>query len=242
MKLKSKYLKIFRVTYDEFCEKEEASLARQRSVSCPDISKDLLVASENDTEKIILDTNMSNQQSIRKVGKLDGRIFSDVIRKQCSETESADVINWALEYLEQLFVLLAQGSHPDIVDDKTNPSDLLTTIVEESEDLSNMLPDKESCLSKDDEDKNNHYNDKTKGSVKCIDKEPVIESESRSEQLDYSNKGIETNNNSGIICQNNSDEKDTLSKIESIILNMYEVFVENIPEPALRLFLPAFKS
>ena len=126
------------------CEKEEASLLRQRSVSCPDISKDLLVDSVNNTEKALFDTKISNQQSIRKVGKLDGRIFSDVIRKQCSETESADVINWALEYLEQLFVLLSQGSQPDVIGDKTNSSDLLTTIVEESEDSFNMMPDKES--------------------------------------------------------------------------------------------------
>ena len=234
MKLKSKYLKIFRVACDDLCEMEEASLVRQRSVSCPDISKDLLVDSGNDTEKVSFDTKISNQQSIRKVGKLDGRIFSDVIRKQCSETESADVINWALEYLEQLFVLLSHGSQPDVVGDQTNSSDLLTTIVEESEDSTNMLPDKESHLSTDDEDKANHYLQKTKGSVKCIDKELIIDSESLSEQLDFSNKGIETNDNSGIINQNNTDEKNTRSKIESIILNMYEVFVDNIPEPALQ--------
>ena len=234
MILKSKYLKMFRVTCDDLCGKEEASLVRQRSVSCLDISKDLLVDSENDTEENLFDTKMSNQQSIGKVGKFDGRIFSDLIRKQCCETESGDVINWALGYLEQLFVLLAQESHPDIVGDKTNSDDLLTTILEELDDSSNMLQAKESRLSIDDEDKDNHYLEKTKGSVKCIDKEPVIESESRAEQLDFSNKGIETNDNSGIINQNNSDEKDTRSKIESIILNMYDVFVDNIPEPALQ--------
>ena len=45
MKLKSNYLKIFRVACDDLCEMEEASLVRQRSVSCPDISKSLLVDS-----------------------------------------------------------------------------------------------------------------------------------------------------------------------------------------------------
>ena len=69
MELKSKYFKIFRITCDDLGEKECATLKRQRTFSCPDISNEVLVDSINDTEKVSFDTKMSNQQDIRKRSK-----------------------------------------------------------------------------------------------------------------------------------------------------------------------------
>jgi len=219
-----------RITCDDLGEQECDTLKRQRTFSCPDISNEELVDSRNDTEKVSFDTKMSNQQNIRKVGKLDARIFSDVIRKQGSETESADVINWALEYFEQLFVVLSQRV-TEIMDEKSNSSDLFTTIVEDYEDSTTILPDKEFRLSKYDTDDQNNCPEKTTTSMKSIDEMVVLESELTAEQLHVDKRMIKENDD---LYENISDEKEIKSKIGSIILNMYEVFVENIPEPALQ--------
>jgi len=231
-----------RITCDDLGEKECATLKRQRTFSCPDISNEVLVDSINDTEKVSFDTKMSNQQDIRKVGKLDARIFSDVIRKQCSETESADVINWALEYLEQLFVLLSQEG-TDIMDEKSNSSDSFTTIVEEYEDLTIILPDKECRLSEYYTDDQNNCIEKTTSSMKSIDERVALESELKAEQLPVKTRMIKANDD---LYEDISDDKEIKSKIESIILNMYEVFVENIPELALQQSMnkvrPLFKD
>ena len=108
-------------------EEEEAPLVRQRSLSCPDITKDHSV----NIEENLLDTEITNYRP-KIVGKLDKSIFSNAIKSQSTETNSKDVIFWALEYLDQLFVLLAKTNDDNVREQKSESSMLLYTISEES--------------------------------------------------------------------------------------------------------------
>ena len=61
----------------------------------------------------LLDTEIISQRP-KNVGKLEKRIFSNAIKNHCTETSPEDVIFWALEYLEQLFVLPAKKNNDNV--------------------------------------------------------------------------------------------------------------------------------
>ena len=204
-------------------------MARQRSFSCPDISEDSSLELKQNLSAI-----ETKSEKSKTVGKLDSRIFSDVIRKQCDDTDSEDVIGWTFAYLEQLFVLLAHENKASIMVQKPKLSTLLATISEESTNSVTVLENDQPQYSKVDIEMHKELTGKETGSRKETSKMPNVESESL-EKTNLENKNnIVKSDKHEKGDKNYSEEKDTRSKIENIILNMYETFTDSIPEEILQ--------
>ena len=200
---------------------------RQRSVSCPDITKDQAVIIEDN----LLVTQITSQRP-ETVGKLEKRIFSNAIKNHCTETSSEDVIFWTLEYLEQLFVLLAQTNDDNVREQKTQSSKLLYTISEESVHSVNVSVDEGLYTSNPNQSSKTPQNDEKL--LEYSNENCNLESEMRLKGSDSDEIQLE-NNLSTIVEENDVvEESEPRLKVENIVLNMYERIKVNIPEAVLK--------
>ena len=197
-------------------EEEEAPLVRQRSLSCPDITKDHSV----NIEENLLDTEITNYRP-KIVGKLDKSIFSNAIKSQSTETNSKDVIFWALEYLDQLFVLLAKTNDDNVREQKSESSMLLYTISEESVHSISQSDERLNTSSPNPspETPENEENLFKKSNKKCN-----LEPEVPIKRSDTDKIQLENNLSTIVDDENVLEEMEPRSKVENIVLyNLHAV-------------------